>query len=178
MKDKIRKNFAPEKSIQTGGALTASQAHEKIRIKRQKEQAEAERKANRAITLAVRAAEKAHHRRGVDARRAERERKAKVKELQAKGQPVPQDLLIPIRDPEKNPTPEELEALKHPSIIQSGIPIPQIPNVSQANIGDNDGDTEVDIIVDRDDDDSVAESDAESCILDDSINADFIRFDY
>jgi len=65
--DKIRKTFAPEKSIQTGGALTASQAHEKIRIKRQKEQAEAERKANRAITLAVRAAEKAHHRCGVDA---------------------------------------------------------------------------------------------------------------
>ena len=148
-------------------------------IKRQKEQAEAERKANRAITLAVRAAEKAHHWRGVDARRAERERKAKVKELQAKGQPVPQDLLIPIvRDPEKNPTPEELEALKHPSIIQSGTPIPQIPNVSQANIGDNDGDTEVDIIVNRDDDGSVAESDAESYVSDDSMNADFIRFDY
>src|SRR5947207_14919634 len=81
-----KKKLRSRKSIQTGGALTASQAHEKIRIKRQKEQAEAERKANRAITLAVRAAEKAHHRRGVDARRAERERKAKVKELQAKGQ--------------------------------------------------------------------------------------------
>ena len=51
--------------------------------------------------------------------------------------------------------------------------------MSQANIGDNDGDTKVDIIVDRDDDDgSVAESDAESCASDDSMNADFIRFDY
>ena len=87
--------------------------------------------------------------------------------------------MIPIRDPEKNPTPEELEALKYPSIIQSSIPFnPQIPNVSQVNIGDNDEDTEVDIIVNRDDDGSVAESDAESYVSDDSMNADFIRFVY
>ena len=56
-----KKKLCSRKSIQTGGALTASQAHQKIRIKYQKEQAEAERKANKVITLAVRAAEKVHY---------------------------------------------------------------------------------------------------------------------
>ena len=56
-----KKKLHFQKSIQTGGALTTSQAHEKNRIKYQKEQAEAERKANRAITLVVHAAEKVHH---------------------------------------------------------------------------------------------------------------------
>ena len=46
-----------------------------------------------------------------------------MSELQAKGEFVPIELTIPIRDPEKNPTPDELEALQvHPSISQA-VPI-------------------------------------------------------
>jgi len=39
--------------------------------------------------------------------------------LEARGEIVPADLLVPIRDPENDPTPAELEALQpHPSLVQ------------------------------------------------------------
>ena len=57
---------------------------------------------------------------GVAARKAERERKAKVLELKAKGELIPVDLLHPICDPEKNPTPQEKEGLlPPPALIQA-----------------------------------------------------------
>jgi len=78
------------------------------------------RKARRAVNNAVRKAEKALHRRGVDARRAERERKKRVTEMKAKGEFIPIKMYEFIRDPEKNPMSEELESLKpHPSLIQT-----------------------------------------------------------
>jgi hypothetical protein len=57
---------------------------------------------------------------GVDARRAERERKKRVAEIQAGGESVPVGMCEVIRDPEKNPTLEEVESLKpYPSLIQA-----------------------------------------------------------
>jgi len=50
---------------------------------------------------------------------AEKERKDRIKALQATGQPVPVELTVPIRDPEKDPSLEDLESLEpHPSIAQ------------------------------------------------------------
>jgi hypothetical protein len=170
-----KKKLQSQKSIQKGGALTAAQAHEKIQVKCQKEQEEAEKKANRAITKAVWVAEKAHHQCGIDAQQAKHEQKAKVKELQVKGEPVPENLLIPICDPEKNPTPEELEALKCPSIIPIN---PLILSKNQGNIGD-DGGSDIEIIIDQNDlgDESVVESEY-SYFSDDSMNDDFIPFNF
>ena len=55
--------------------------------------------------------------RGVVARRQEKERKDRIKALQATGQPVLLELTIPIRDPKKDPSPKDLESLEpHPSI--------------------------------------------------------------
>jgi hypothetical protein len=60
--------------------------------------------------------------RGVLARRQEREGRDKIKALEATGQTVPLELTVPIRDPEKNPTPEDLESLEpHPSVAQLAI---------------------------------------------------------
>ena len=57
---------------------------------------------------------------GVASRKEEEPHKLAVQELEAKGEPVPDALRVPIRDPEKNPTAEELEALPpHPSVIQA-----------------------------------------------------------
>ena len=98
-------------------------------MKEQKEQEQAARKAARAVTGAINQAKKAHHQAGVNARRAERERKKKMSESQAKGEFVPIELTIPIRDPEKNPTPDELEALQvHPSISQA-VPIDPVLHI-------------------------------------------------
>jgi hypothetical protein len=55
--------------------------------------------------------------RGKAARKQERARKARIKALRRTGQLVPVELTILIRDPEKNPTPEDLESLEpHPSV--------------------------------------------------------------
>jgi hypothetical protein len=90
------------------------------RSKAKKEKTKALQKAQRAINNAVRKAQKELHRKGINARRAERERKKKVSEIEGKGESVPIEMYEVIRDPEKNPTSEELEALKpHPSLIEA-----------------------------------------------------------
>jgi hypothetical protein len=65
-------------------------------------------------------ATKALHRAGIEARRAERNRKIRLKELQKANEfPGPQ-WLIPIRDPEKSPTDAEKEALEPgPDLLQA-----------------------------------------------------------
>jgi hypothetical protein len=89
-------------------------------LKAEKQQDEAIWKAQKAIDDWIKKAEKALNRRGIDARCAERERKKKLAELQASGAFIPIDIYEPIRDPEKSPTPEDLETLKpHPSLTQA-----------------------------------------------------------
>ena len=89
-------------------------------MKEKKEKQEAIRKAEKAVTNAERKAKKALKQRGVEARKAERARKKTILEMNTRGEFLPLELLTPIRDPEKNPTPEELEALQpHPSLTQA-----------------------------------------------------------
>jgi hypothetical protein len=60
--------------------------------------------------------------RGKAARKQERARKARIKALRRTGQPVLVELTILIRDPENDPTPEDLESLEpHPSISQLAV---------------------------------------------------------
>ncbi len=74
------------------------------------------RKAQRAITLEENKAKKNLKQRGVQARKAEKARRLFIQQ-QAPGVYIPVNKLMPIRDPEKNPTPLETEALRaNPSL--------------------------------------------------------------
>jgi hypothetical protein len=95
-------------------------ARQKKREKEQKEQDEAIRKAQKAIDDNIRKSKNALNRRGIEARKAERERKRVLLELTAKEQFIPLELLVPIHDPEKNPTLADLESLQpYPSLVQA-----------------------------------------------------------
>jgi hypothetical protein len=109
------------KRISTGGPLLASEARGKIAAKEQKEREDRTRRAAKAIQVDRNKRKAALHTRGVLARRQEKERKDRIKVLLATDQPVPTELRVPIRDPEKDPSAEDLESLQpHPSIAQLG----------------------------------------------------------
>ena len=115
-----RARVTNRRSLQRGGPLDIEQARETKRLKAEKERNEAIRKARRAVNNAVKKAQKALNRRGIEARRAEKARKKRIEEIKAKGEIIPIKMNEVIRDPEKNPTSEDLESLKpHPSLIQA-----------------------------------------------------------
>ena len=166
-------------------------------MKAKKAKDEAIHKAEKAISKAKKDAKDALHRRGVDARKAERMRKNKILHLQKAGEFIPIDLMDPIRDPEKEPTPAELLALEpHPSLVQALQDLQPLP--IDPRLLDDDVDDEVDIQVERvqeqvdlgqeSEQDEVDEADLEGLVDSDpegsetsldSIqrNADFISFE-
>jgi hypothetical protein len=106
------------RSINAGGLLEVEKVREKKKAKAQKEKDEAIRKAEKAVNDAINKAKKALNRRGIDARKAERDRKKAITEFNKEF--IPLELLLPIRDPSKNPTLEDLELLKpHPCLVQA-----------------------------------------------------------
>jgi hypothetical protein len=183
------------RSINAGGPLEVEQAREKKEAKARKEKDEAIRKAEKAVNDAINKAKKALHRRGIDARKAERDRKKAIAEFNEEFIPI--ELLTPICDPSKDPTPEDLESLKpHPCLVQALEALrPTIP-IDPQLLTDSNSDSDevafqlervvdvVDVVHDKsDDDDDELEgphsSDSEESIgSNDSIarNADFISF--
>jgi hypothetical protein len=114
-----KQRLRSRKRISTGGPLLASEARHKIEIKEQREREDRAKRAAKAIQVDRNKRKAALYARGVLARRQEKERKDRIKALQATGQPVPVELTVPIRDPEKDPSLEDLESLEpHPSIAQ------------------------------------------------------------
>jgi hypothetical protein len=98
----------PRKGFHIGGSSTdIDLLRERQRVKEQKEREALKRKVAKQIKSATLYALKAHHRAGANARRAERERKKEIVRLRSEKLPIPLDLLTSIRDPEKNPTPNE-----------------------------------------------------------------------
>jgi hypothetical protein len=89
-------------------------AIQKIKLKRKKEGEEGVRKATKAINDFERKARHTLHRAGIDARKEERGRKRLLEEYYKRGDIPDPLLLVPIRDPEKNPTLAEKEALQTP----------------------------------------------------------------
>jgi hypothetical protein len=89
-------------------------AIQKIKLKRKKEGEEGVRKATKAINDFERKARYTLHRAGIDARKEERGRKRLLEEYYKRGDIPDPLLLVPIRDPEKNPTLAETEALQTP----------------------------------------------------------------
>ena len=100
--------------IQTGGAISVEAARQKKKEKEDKTKTTAIKIAQRSIQTAVNKARASLHRRGVDARKAEKERQNQVRFILAAGDIVPDELLIAIPDPEKNPSAEDIESLKAP----------------------------------------------------------------
>jgi len=135
------------RSINAGGPLEVEKAREKKEAKAQKEKNEAIQKAEKAVNDAINKAKKALHRRGIDARKAERDRKRAITEFNEEF--IPMELLTPIRNPTKDPTLEDCESLKpHPSLIQAveALRPPIVPIDPQLL---NDGDEEVAIQLER-----------------------------
>ena len=109
-----RRKTKSRQVIQKGGIITAADARLRKKEKDQKQKLAAIKKARKDIQIAVNKAKAALHRCGVDARKAEKERKKQLHNIQTQGGVIPPEMLIAIMDPEKNPTPEDLEALQPP----------------------------------------------------------------
>jgi hypothetical protein len=108
------------RSINIGSPINVETARQKKRAKEQKEKDNAIRRAQKAINNDIRKSKIALNRRGIEARKSERERKKLLLELTAKEEFIPLELLVPICDPEKDPTPADLESLQpHPSLVQA-----------------------------------------------------------
>jgi hypothetical protein len=113
-------------SFQRGGWMNASDALVKKKIKVRKAAEEELKKAKKQLAKAESAEKEALKRIGVAARAAERERKKMIKDLEAQARKrvlgvntiIPPELLIPIRDPQNEPTEDEIEAIriKHQSL--------------------------------------------------------------
>ncbi|RPB04656.1 hypothetical protein L873DRAFT_1928353 [Choiromyces venosus 120613-1] len=77
------------------------------------------KKATKDIKVAINKAKVALNRHSIDAWKAEKQGKKQVKIIQSQGQTIPAALLIPILDPKKNPTPNDLESvLPPPDLLQ------------------------------------------------------------
>jgi hypothetical protein len=84
----------------------------KIKLKRRKEADENVRRAERAIRIAENKAKNTLHDQGVQARKDEKARLLFIQQHQVLGAYIPEDKWVPVRDPEKQPTPAETEALR------------------------------------------------------------------
>ena len=100
--------------IQKGSVIRVESARLRKQEKEEKEMALANKKAQKNIQIAINKAKASLNRRGIAARKAEKERKKQVKIIQTKGGIVPVELLVVITDPEKHPSPEDLESLDAP----------------------------------------------------------------
>ena len=119
-----KQRLRSRKRISSGGVLLASVARHKIEEKERKEREDRAKRAAKAIQVDRNKKKAALYVRGVLARRQERERRDKIKALEATGQPVPLEVTLLIRDPEKDPNPKDLESLEpYPSIAQLAIDI-------------------------------------------------------
>ena len=118
--EEYKRKLHSRKSIQTGGALTAADALTKIKARHQKDAMATVTKAEKDIKDFCSKAAKILKRAGINARKAERERKNRLKELYKAGDlPDPLSLIF-IRDPEKYPTDTEKEALSpSPDLLQA-----------------------------------------------------------
>jgi hypothetical protein len=95
-------------SFQKGGSILASDALVQKKVKARKAAEEKLKKAQTAVTRAENKAKEDLRIKGVAARKAEKDR---VKTI-ALGIQLPLKIWIPIRDPQKNPLPEEIEAIQ------------------------------------------------------------------
>ena len=97
----MKKKLGSRKTLQQGGVMTVIQARHIIEVKETKEGEKRKKRAIRQAVIEANTAKKALYRAGVDARKAERERKKTITALRKGGKPIPWELSQPIKDPEK-----------------------------------------------------------------------------
>ena len=181
--------------IQKGGVITVEAARLRKNEKDQKQKLTAIKKAQKDIQVAINKAKAALNRHGIDARKSAKERKKQVQNIRAQGGIIPSEMLIPIPDPEKNLTPDHLEALQAPpDLLQALLMLEPAPlggatigHQPQPQLGDEDELEEFEICLGEQDRRDLGvdgvelgvESDSDSSSIScDSIarNADFITF--
>ena len=107
-KEKLNKR----KSLSKGGQLYAFQGIYKKGVKRRKEADDILRRAKKALQVAENKLKGEFDQQGIQGRKDEIVRKKAVQHLRSINQPIPDSMLIPIRDCRKDPTPTELELLR------------------------------------------------------------------
>ena len=100
--------------------MSVQEAKEKIRRKHQLAQESALKKARLAITRQINKAKKDQKEAGIRARKTNKGRRDKISELEGLRQEVPPELRVVEREPDKNPTSNELDDLQpHLSLVQA-----------------------------------------------------------
>ncbi|KAN0074286.1 hypothetical protein V8E54_008223, partial [Elaphomyces granulatus] len=108
-----KRKLNARKSLGKGGSILARDALQKIKDKRRQEADDKLKRAKKAITVAENKAKNALRDRGVQARKDEKARQAFIKAISGLvGIEIPDSMWVPIRDPQKNPTAAEEEALR------------------------------------------------------------------
>jgi hypothetical protein len=120
-----KRRLNARKSLGKGGSILARDALQKIKDKRRQEADDKLRKAKRATTLAENKAKTELHTRGVQARKEEKARLTYIRQQQPLGVEIPALIWVPIRDPEKNPTPAEREALRANQSLYDAVAVAQ-----------------------------------------------------
>lgn len=126
----MTKSVRSRKRLNYGGPLTAEAARSKIAEKIQKEQDIKAKKIARLIKQDRNKKLRELHARGVAARKEEKQWKKRVKELETAREAVPIELATPIRDPEKDPLPADIESLEpNPSLTQQSMELYSSSNI-------------------------------------------------
>ncbi|RPA92625.1 hypothetical protein L873DRAFT_1794109 [Choiromyces venosus 120613-1] len=104
--------------------------------KEEKKKQTAIKKATKDIKVAINKVKAALNQRGIDAWKAEKECKKQVKIIQSQGRTIPAALLIPILDPEKNPTLDDLESLLPPPDLLQVLTLLEPPAIFNTSVID------------------------------------------
>jgi hypothetical protein len=112
-----KRKLDARRSLQKRGSILASTALAKSKKKRRDAAESVLIKAQKAIVSAENKARKELHERGVQARKDKKARRILIQESQVLGSFIHPDTWIPIRDPEKQPTPAETAALSAPRLL-------------------------------------------------------------
>ena len=117
------------RSLQKGGPLSVKEAWTQIEAKDKKKKDIAIHKAKKAIQVYVNKAKAELNKRGVIARRLEKERLVHVAECKARGEEVDKELFEAIWDPEKDPTDTDTKLLQVPPWLQQALDEAQGPPI-------------------------------------------------
>ena len=126
LQDKLRADYNKKaksrKSSHKGGASApVSQLQTEIKAREEADQVKALRKAERKLTTTINKARNELIAKGVQAQKDERARKERLQEIAARGDFPDIALLVPIREPDKNPTVIEQTCLLedfYPELVQ------------------------------------------------------------
>jgi hypothetical protein len=147
---KSKRKTNSRRSVHKGGvALTVDELREKIKTREERETTEGLQKAKKKLSQTINKAKKELNSRGIQARKDEKARLQRLLDYKAKDELLPPKDLIPIREPDKNPT--DLEKMQlteefYPGLVQN---IRELEKQVGPQINNRDGDNDVVVILER-----------------------------